>query len=120
MKLQGGGGVGRYGETPIYPADNGYIPPPLDGIWANAPYLHNGSVPPIWDLLTPASRPSVWTRTDPGYDQKNLGVEAKTFDKPAADATTTRQRRSYYQTTFRVLSIQDHTLSTHDLSATDT
>ncbi len=26
---------------------------PLDGIWATAPYLHNGSVPTLWDLLSP-------------------------------------------------------------------
>jgi processive rubber oxygenase RoxA-like protein len=28
---------------------------PLDGIWATAPYLHNGSVPNLWDLLSPYS-----------------------------------------------------------------
>lgn len=28
---------------------------PLDGIWATAPYLHNGSVPTLWDLLSPYS-----------------------------------------------------------------
>lgn len=26
---------------------------PLDGVWATAPYLHNGSVPTLWDLLSP-------------------------------------------------------------------
>ena len=29
----------------------GYIAPPLDGIWATAPYLHNGSVPSLETLL---------------------------------------------------------------------
>ena len=29
---------------------------PLDGIWATAPYLHNGSVPTLFDLLQPADR----------------------------------------------------------------
>src|SRR5690606_2416468 len=32
---------------------DGYANQPLDGIWARAPYLHNGSVPTLWDLLTP-------------------------------------------------------------------
>jgi mono/diheme cytochrome c family protein len=48
----------RYGEG--YPwqfkafrKTNGYANQPLDGIWARAPYLHNGSVPTLWDLLTP-------------------------------------------------------------------
>jgi hypothetical protein len=27
---------------------------PLNGIWATAPYLHNGSVPTLYDLLLPA------------------------------------------------------------------
>lgn len=29
----------------------------LNGIWATAPYLHNGSVPTLYDLLLPAKRP---------------------------------------------------------------
>ncbi len=36
----------------------GYNPPFLDGIWLRAPYLHNGSVPTLRDLLEPvANRP---------------------------------------------------------------
>ena len=32
---------------------------PLDGVWATAPYLHNGSVPTLEDMLKPqAERPS--------------------------------------------------------------
>src|SRR4029434_10383682 len=29
---------------------SGYVPPPMDGIWLRAPYLHNGSVPNMHDL----------------------------------------------------------------------
>jgi len=29
----------------------GYQAPPLDGVWATAPYFHNGSVPTIADVL---------------------------------------------------------------------
>lgn len=38
---------------------------PLDGIWATAPYLHNGSVPTLYDLLSaPAQRPvTFWVGT---------------------------------------------------------
>ncbi len=32
----------------------GYVSVPLDGVWLRAPYLHNGSVPTLWDLLNPA------------------------------------------------------------------
>ncbi len=35
---------------------NGYANHPLDGIWARAPYLHNGSVPTLHDLLEPPAR----------------------------------------------------------------
>jgi mono/diheme cytochrome c family protein len=108
--------VGQYGQTPIYPGVNGYIAPPLDGIWANAPYLHNGSVPTMWDLLTPSSRPSVWTRTDTGYDQQKLGSEAQGFDKLPDDATSAVQKRRYYQTNLRGFSNQGHQFPPQGLS----
>ncbi|MBM3380883.1 MAG: hypothetical protein FJY29_00370 [Betaproteobacteria bacterium] len=39
----------------------GYVPPPLVGIWARWPYLHNNSVPNLCALLTPAAqRPVRW------------------------------------------------------------
>ena len=40
----------------------GYTAQPLHGVWAVGPYLHNGSVPTIWDLLKPSGRPDVWLR----------------------------------------------------------
>ena len=44
----------------------GYVNVPLDGIWLRAPYLHNGSVPTLADLLEqPENRPKVFYR---GYD----------------------------------------------------
>ncbi len=43
--------------------ERGYIAPPLDGIWATAPYLHNGSVPTLEDLLNSSQRPTFWKRT---------------------------------------------------------
>jgi len=44
----------------------GYANLPLDGLWLRSPYLHNGSVPTLRDLLEPpASRPQAFFR---GYD----------------------------------------------------
>ncbi|MBD2858882.1 hypothetical protein IB286_07635 [Spongiibacter sp. KMU-158] len=40
----------------------GYAAPPLYGVWATAPYLHNGSVPDMWGLLKSSERPSIWKR----------------------------------------------------------
>jgi mono/diheme cytochrome c family protein len=52
----------------------GYNPPYLDGIWLRAPYLHNGSVPTLRDLLTPpAQRPQVFWRGYDLYDPVNVG-----------------------------------------------
>jgi len=42
---------------------NGYVAPPLDGVWATAPYLHNGSVPTLEDLLNSNQRPTYWERS---------------------------------------------------------
>jgi len=59
----------------------GYIAPPLDGIWATAPYLHNGSVPTLEDLLNSEQRPTYWQRSGEtsDYNHKKVGwrYEAK-------------------------------------------
>lgn len=54
---------------------NGYIAPPLDGIWATAPYLHNGSVPTLEALLNSDLRPVYWSRSfdKPLYDYEKVG-----------------------------------------------
>jgi hypothetical protein len=40
---------------------HGYAATPLTGVWANYPYLHNGSVPTLHDLLGPADeRPGIF------------------------------------------------------------
>jgi mono/diheme cytochrome c family protein len=53
---------------------DGYANMPLDGVWLRAPYLHNGSVPTLRDLLRPADeRPDVFFRGYNVYDLDNLG-----------------------------------------------
>lgn len=52
----------------------GYVAAPLDGIWARAPYLHNGSVPSLAALLTPPeNRPATFRRGSPEYDPDAVG-----------------------------------------------
>jgi len=47
---------------------------PLDGIWATAPYLHNGSVPTLYDLLLPAAqRPKKFLLGAREYDPVKVG-----------------------------------------------
>ena len=46
----------------------------LHGIWATAPYLHNGSVPNLWELLLPANQRSAsFMVGSKMYDEKNVG-----------------------------------------------
>jgi hypothetical protein len=45
-----------------------------EGVWARAPYLYNGSVPTLADLLNaPAARPAVFYRGYDVYDQEKVG-----------------------------------------------
>jgi mono/diheme cytochrome c family protein len=61
--------------------NEGYISPPLDGLWMRAPYLHNGSVPTLRDLLAPvAARPKVFHRGYDVYDPVNVGFVTSGFD----------------------------------------
>ena len=55
-----------------------YVAPPLVGIWARGPYLHNASVPTIYNLLKSSTRPRKYSMrpssTDPdNYDQARIG-----------------------------------------------
>jgi mono/diheme cytochrome c family protein len=53
---------------------DGYANMPLDGLWLRAPYLHNGSVPTLHDLLEPPDRrPTVFYRGYDVYDFANVG-----------------------------------------------
>jgi hypothetical protein len=52
----------------------GYLRGPLDGLWARSPYLHNGSVPNIAELLKPAAeRVKIFYRGNRHYDEAQLG-----------------------------------------------
>jgi mono/diheme cytochrome c family protein len=65
-------GIERRGLVENEPS--GYIAAFLDGIWLRAPYLHNGSVPSIRDLLKPvAERPRVFFRGYDVLDPVNVG-----------------------------------------------
>jgi hypothetical protein len=58
----------------------GYIAPPLDGVWVTAPYLHNGSVPNLEALLNSKIRPTYWQRNFSKQDY-NLAIPGWNFKK---------------------------------------
>jgi hypothetical protein len=64
-------------DTPRRVAEgtNGYKADMLHGIWAQAPYLHNGSVPTIGQLICPATRPAKVLRGNLYYDEALVGFE---------------------------------------------
>jgi mono/diheme cytochrome c family protein len=76
----------------------GYVAPPLDGVWATAPYFHNGSVPTLWHVLHPAERPVVWRRTATGYDDARVGLEIESFAELPAEKLRPAERRRYFDT----------------------
>ena len=66
----------------------GYVAQFLDGIWLRAPYLHNGSIPSLSDLLKPPSqRPQVFWRGYDVYDPANMGFISQ---GPEAERTGTK------------------------------
>lgn len=78
-KVVAGFGIQRKGliEAPL----EGYNPPFLDGLWLRAPFLHNGSVPTLRDLLEPAAdRPKVFYRGFDLYDPVRVGFIAHGAD----------------------------------------
>ncbi len=71
-KVVRGMGIERKGLVEANP--EGYNAVFLDGLWLRAPYLHNGSVPTLRDLLKPATeRPKVFWRGYDVYDPVNMG-----------------------------------------------
>ena len=87
-----------YGQSNNVQDPGGYVAPPLDGIWASAPYFHNGSVPTLWHVLHPDERPTVWKRKGDGYDTSRGGPEIETFDKLPPEINDGSQKRGYFNT----------------------
>lgn len=91
--------MGYYGESNVNIRASGYVAPPLDGIWASAPYFHNGSVPTLYHVLFPDERPTVWKVKDyRAYDHTRGGLLVEEF-KRMPETHTLAEQRSYYNTT---------------------
>jgi hypothetical protein len=83
----------------------GYNIPFLDGIWLRAPYLHNGSVPTLWDLLSPPqSRPQKFWRGYDLYDATKVGF--------ISVGLAAEQVGSMFDTTLRANSNSGHAFGT--------
>jgi Cytochrome c len=90
-------------EYPVETKRVGYQAPPLDGIWASAPYLHNGSVPTLQAMLDSSSRPARFTRPPSTefahYDTSAVGWK---FDLVTAEELASTAKRSPFHAKFIV------------------
>jgi hypothetical protein len=103
-----------YGELSQAAPALGYIAPPLDGVWATAPYLHNGSVPTIAALLDSRSRPTFWRferagDNHPAYDEGRLGWAYRELEHGKAGAMSWDERTKIYDTSLTGYGNQGHT-----------
>ncbi|MEM6801445.1 MAG: hypothetical protein AAF696_08575 [Bacteroidota bacterium] len=75
----------------------GYMAPPLDGVWATAPYLHNGSVPNLETLLNSKTRPTYWSRSfeSKDYDLKKVGWKYQVEESGKGKKTYDTQMLGY-------------------------
>jgi len=93
---------GHYGSDAVGTEDResptGYVAPSLDGIWASAPYFHNGSVPTLWHVLHPGERPTVWRRTPSGYDDARVGLEVEELAEMPPGRLRSSDRRTFFDT----------------------
>jgi mono/diheme cytochrome c family protein len=60
----------------VWRATAQYLARPLKGIWATAPYLHNGSVPTMYDLLHPDQRPAKFAMGNREFDPVKIGYRS--------------------------------------------
>ena len=87
------------GAKPMRVTD-GYQAPPLDGIWATAPYFHNGSVPTLDDVLNSKARPKRFTRSyktgEADYDKAKVGWKVTELrDSPNSKLPPIELRKIY-------------------------
>jgi mono/diheme cytochrome c family protein len=70
--------AGPDGDFQHFRSTGGYVAVPLDGLWLRAPYLHNGSVPYLGELLLPpAERTPRFVRGYDVYDPERMGFVAE-------------------------------------------
>lgn len=99
-----------YGELSRVEPALGYIAPPLDGVWATAPYLHNGSVPTLAALMDTSIRPKYWrfAAQEPDYDSKALGWTFSEVAYGKDGAMGWDERNRIYDTSRRGYSNEGH------------
>jgi hypothetical protein len=93
----------------------GYVAPPLNGVWATAPYFHNGSVPTLYGVLTASARPKVFRRVGgaDAYDRQNIGIQVETLTSADTTGLPPEARRRIIDTTAPGFSNAGHPFGFH-------
>lgn len=94
---------------------DGYNALPLTAIWAQGPYLHNGSVPTLYHLLMPRERPTVFVKSRLDFDKEKVG-----FSWDPNTPSGTARKEGYMLNTARspALSNSGHDRDIHDAGKT--
>jgi len=74
-------------SAPDYRSTLAYQARPLDGVWATAPFLHNGSVPTLEALLSPEKRPAKFYVGHSEFDMVKVGILPLDRPRPEIGAT---------------------------------
>jgi len=97
--------TGPDGQPYRFGSARGYQAPPLDGVWATAPYFHNASVPTLDHVLNSRARPKAFTRSyrtaEAEYDTVRVGWKFTVVDRPPDPKAPYAERRDVYDTTQR-------------------
>ncbi len=100
-----------YGRHVSVRPGGGYVAPPLSGLWATAPYLHNGSVPTLWQLMNPELRPARFEVGGHALDYGQVGIAGRLDDAGTwrcADGYSPWSRPELYDTGQPGLSNRGH------------
>lgn len=93
---------GWFTDGSTFMPTKGYQAPPLDGIWATAPYFHNGSAPTVYHVLNSKARPAIFTRSFKteleDYDADKLGWKYTEVKGDSYRKLDSFQQRKIYDT----------------------
>ena len=65
--------IGRFLAEP--PQERSYKAAPRDGVWATPPFMHNGSVPNLYEMLVPAKERTKKFYVGREFDPVKVGLD---------------------------------------------
>lgn len=93
----------------VIKAQPGYVPPPLVGIWARWPYMHNNSIPSLCAVLTPAKqRPQFYFAGEARDKEKDFDFSCNGYPLAEKTPEAWKQGEFLYMTTRRGMSNAGH------------